>query len=648
MIGVYDIEARDWVRFAVAATWREGDGGPVYHTSARALYDYMRAKGGRWYAHNGGNYDVLFLLGALVHDGATIVTQGSRVLRATVGRGERALHLLDSVKLLPARLAQIGDAVGLPKLEQDYDAVADNVETRRYLARDCEILLKAILWFRELCGGEVPATLATWGIQQIRSYGHPPLRGELNHAFRACVFGGRTEVFRTGLEGKITAADIRSSYARSAMEPLPGRYLGVGARAGALHLYFGAVRVPRMHVPPLPFRHGGRTYYPTGEWSAWVTEVEMEALREAGGDMTVREIHAFAPCDAASRYVRWAWERREVSKGFERLFYKSALNWTLGKLLERTEREKIVKLDDDELAYAIDRHPHGTVVPFAPDLGLYQVPTRAVPVLGHTVAGAWVTGHARARLWRGFVSGRGDPGYGDTDSLIADYRPPLDYGDGCGQWSVEAEFRGRARFEAPKVYYLEDAAGEPVRARAKGFSALGGSPEESDRVDRDTVVRLGMGQKAPLRRLLKCRQVAAAYRRERSAGWEPRVLEQEKGLRDDTPAKRRFDERGRSRPFDVAELLADADKRAALDAMSLERRPRVSARVRAWGGVYAPPAVAGGEWARLYDAPWPGVLRRRPGGVTPHAATERLLEEGYPIALGDEERLRAWLEEDRA
>ena len=121
----------------------------------------------------------------------------------------------------------------------------------------------------------------------------------------------------------------------------------------------------------------------------------------------------------------------------------------------------------------------------------------------------------------------------------------------------------------------------------------------------------------------------------------------EKGLHDDVPAKRVFSEDGRSRPFDVEELHRGEAERAAYAAMARERLAKVSGKLRRWGGLYAPPAVAGGEWERLYDGRWPGVLRVKPGGVTPHQATEKLMEVGYPIAVGDEERLRTWLEEER-
>lgn len=640
--GVYDIEAADWSTFVVAATWAEGDTAPVFHTSAGALYAYLLEHPiRRWYAHNGGNYDVGFLRRALVADGAAWTLQGGRVLKATLP----TLDLRDSVKLLPASLAEVGRSLKLPKLEADYDDVRDTPEIRTYLARDCEILLTALCRMRVYLDQQtLPGSIGGWGIRRVRAYGQPDIPVWLNEAFRPAVFGGRTEVIIRYLDAPpVHGIDIHSSYTESAAHGIPGRYLGAGrVGRGSMRLYRGTVRVPACHLPPLPHRANGRLYFPVGSWQTWVTEPEMEILHAAGGDMSIEEVHSFAPCDASARFAREHWALRQNATGFERLLEKSILNHTWGKLAEHPRR-CVVRPGpppaDDPRRMAFWKPLVGWQTE-----GLYEVEVaKAKPALAHVVAGAWITAHARARLWRGMAGGVGEPAYVDTDSIFAGYEPAVRIGDELGEWG-RVVTGVAAIFVAPKMYVIEK---EPSRAsrmiraiaRAKGFSDLG-RPITAEAI-LHTLMR---GETVSVRRIRKFREAA------RSGELDMGVITTEKRIRlaGQAVEKRRFAPDGTSEPWDVSEIHEGHEVRARREALAFgvnSSGQSILTWLRKRGGIKIDGPYRG-ELARAREGNprMRGVLKVRGRGLDWSTATADLEEAGYPVQHDEIDSLLAALE----
>lgn len=640
--GVYDIEASDWTTFVVAATWAEGDSAPVFHTSAGQLYEYMTTHPiRRWYAHNGGNYDIGFLRRSLVADGATWTLQGGRVLKASLP----TLELRDSAKLMPASLRDIGASLKLPKLEADYDDIADTPETRTYLARDCEILLTALIRMRTyLSATLLPGSIAGWGIRRVKDYGMPDIPVWLNEQFRPAVFGGRTEVLTRYLDAPpVIGVDIRSSYTASAAGGLPGKYLGAGrVGRGSMRLYHGTVTVPPCHIPPLPYRANHRLYFPVGRWTTWITDPEVEILREAGGDLEIDEVHSFAPSDAPARFAREHWEKREGAVGFERLLEKAILNWTWGKLAEHPRRT-IVKggppPSDDPKKMALWK----PLTDWQTE-GLYEVEVeKAKPACAHVVAGAWITAHARARLWRGLAGGVGKPAYCDTDSIIADYEPAVPLGKGLGEWDRFVT-GSAALFLAPKMYVIER---DPTRAsqmmraiaRAKGFSDLG-RPITAEAI----LHRLMEGDPVTVRRIRKFREAA------RSGALDMGVVTSQKRIRLAARAveKRRYAPDGTSEPFEVSELHEPLEVVARREALSFAANPNgqsILTFLRKRGGIRIDGPYRGElERAREGNPRMRGILKVRGRGLDWSTATEYLQEHGYPVQHDEIDSLLAALE----
>ena len=551
----WDIETRpraDRHVFLVGITWRGEDSAPKYHTTPDALWKYLSDCGGKWHAHNGGNYDVLLFARQLRAAGAKLVLQGSRVLSART----KTLDLRDSIKILPDSLESVGKTVGLPKIERteaEYQNAKDDDETRAYARRDLETLRLglqlALERMREFEPDreELPATLSAWGIERVRAAGWEPLAdtsAEMLAAYgltaclgpserwRPALYGGRVEVLRREAASAYVA-DIRSSYTRSVFDGVPGRYLGRvrgGRRRGLLIAHVRAHVPASCEIPPLPFRaENGRLYFPTGTFEGWFCEPELELVEACGGRVDFLAAHAFERSDAPAEFAREAWRRREASTGFERFFWKSALNWCWGKPGEHPEHESLI--------FAPSPPRGGSPVPDCPDA--WYVTRPSPPRFPHVAGAAWITSHARARLCRALWASS-DPCYCDTDCVADPLPPPVAYGAGCGEWELENDgqpFEG-CEFLAPKLYRVG------AKVRAKGFGGAGGFAR---RLGPEHFSALSRGEPVEVHRLAKMRTLLRS-----GAAGMPVVVQQKRAhLRSH---KRVFLPDGHSRPLSVNEI----------------------------------------------------------------------------------------------
>lgn len=211
-----DLEARAWVNpYAIGAY--DGDKyleeyGDGYGCVSRMVGRLLVAKyAGKWiYAHNGGNYDFLFLLRVMLSPDfrlrfrVELTPAGSTIIKMEVVALETGKHkvdcstsettctgcvekridgklqhwtFLDSAKLMPLPLADIGAAFGITrkvKLEMSYDDLAkpENRELmEHYLRTDCVSLHEAIGVMHARInglGGQIGITLPATSLDLFR------------------------------------------------------------------------------------------------------------------------------------------------------------------------------------------------------------------------------------------------------------------------------------------------------------------------------------------------------------------------------------------------------------------------------------------------------------------------------------------------
>lgn len=426
-----------------------------------------------FYAHSGGRHDMTQLVVPLSKLDFEIDCHvvGSRIILAIVrdkNDPKRVWYLADSLAVLKASLAAIGDAIGLPKIAGDTDGMSPR-ELYLRNKRDCEIVVKALestqtfLWER---GGELKHTIGACGMTLVRrAYLKKTLitRKDDNLWARGAYHSARVEVFKR-IDSDGLVRDINSAFPWAITQGLPGERIRIDKtipedNPDAFWCADCVVTVPDGHIPPLPFRTKGRIYFPTGTFRTKITRVMYELLREYGGTVdTVYEVHHYAQgLEELSAYVLDMYNRRKATKDpFERMQYKYLMNTVYGKLAERSAKSGLIINPPDLLP--IER----MLTP-----GVYRTSSERNVDHEHVIAAVWITDMVKALLTRELWRYKEAIAYCDTDCV---HGPDLGFpsSDELGEWKHEERYTRGERL-APKLYALTLGDGRHKIA-AKGFA----------------------------------------------------------------------------------------------------------------------------------------------------------------------------------
>lgn len=486
---VYDIETADWTRpyLAVArsvdGSWSRVWRGP---DCVRELAREMCERGGRWYAHNGGYFDAIFVLDVLGVEKVAARMQGARILSARIGAAE----LVDSWGLLPLPLRSLGEIVGAPKLALEaYDAPETPEQWAHaieYCERDCEVLALAIQWVRGAladAGHDRPDRALTiggsaWRIVHKR-HGAPDARrrpiGQWRMA-RSAYYGGRCEVARIYAPAA-WEHDINSAYPWAMTSPLPILARAVSSHEAARALeredvdgaIVADVTVPESLAPPLPVRIGGRLCFPWGPLRGAWTATELRAALARGARIERVRGGCLGACSPWARpFVEHCWSRRAASAAkAESTWWKLLANALSGRLAIGLEQYALMRVPRAELWLG----PGDTILAERGDY--YWIVRERVSLSGSSwpEAAAVITSRARVRLLEAIEDAGADWCYSDTDSVYAT-RCVRDSSPDLGQWKVEGP-HAPWHAVAPKVYTI----GNKHRAKGIPSSAIDGAPE---------------------------------------------------------------------------------------------------------------------------------------------------------------------------
>lgn len=473
---VVDIEAPKWSQFALGVMI--DDQGEVSHFDT--LDGYCRGVAdfdGRVFAHNGGNYDFLFL-----NQLQDVSLSGPRAVRARHGKA----HLSDSFPLFPMSLKALGQAVGVLKQELAYEDLEPLLATPEgrekvfaYCEQDCRVLRAGILSHQRFCeqvphpeprwpgtaGSTAVYCAEAWEPEAVAELKRHTLDLHSYDSHRSAVIGGRCEAWQLGpVEGPIYCYDVKSSYpARYFEGPMPvGPYVRTShERVGQQGVYWCRFTQDPSRIPLLSaegvFCHSGE---------GWLTSEEMAAAREEGFRLEV--LHGFVSLVSIPFGMRFATELYRLKEAGEP-FAKVCLNALHGKLGEQLIHDTYRTTKGDHRSF-------------------WRNSELALPAWHQRpLMEAFILARARIALWRQ-MDALHRAGhrvlYTDTDSIhttadeSAFRRCGGVLGKSPGQWEVKA-VATRAIYLARKAYALEtpdakDKSGAPLphQFALKGFPSL--------------------------------------------------------------------------------------------------------------------------------------------------------------------------------
>lgn len=529
----------------------------------------------QWWAHNGGKFDVLFLLEALEPLGfnASAFVSGGRVITLKVHTPNGTFSIQDSYSVIPSSLKKAAESFQCDSrkifTDDDYSQDVRTWSLQRLedgCRADCEVVLelldKAETLF-ESEGGKLKTTFSSSAFSVVQSHANivdMRKHEHTNRVARRSYHGGRVEVYKHTPQYNISEWDINSSYPASMSRVLPWEFRGFYSRNRSAHLYSSghegmveaSIFVSSQYLPVLPWRHpvDDGLYFPTGQWRAWFSACELRYAVSVGS-AKINKIFGFLDFKAKQPFeamIASFYKLKAESTGAKREFYKLCLNGSYGKFAQKPEKEelRIFSSEKDALAY-VHEEKNRRKCRFVSKDNLKYI-TRDVfgwSKQTHFALASYITAYSRILL-HGFLSNAKRIAYADTDSVHADASSDLPVSNALGALKLERK-NIRAIYAAPKIYSLASLDGsEETHYALKGFPVDASSFAEVISEGSVTRERMALAKS-------QLRKGSAPMRVKDSKTWSGRSMKRR-------PLYGTAD--GDTEPWHVKDLLNDAHKKA--------------------------------------------------------------------------------------
>lgn len=345
--------------------------GSQHYGSAKPefFYDFLNAHPGIYWAHN-LPYDManldLFCFCECVWKGGLVINGQYH------NPGKRGIsQFRDSFNLSFVSLAEIGDSIGLPKLDKDFEHTTFDVTDKDdiiYCERDTEIVYRFVKKIQKFVGKyditDLPPTMASTSMKIFRKVFRPiklekwtdkPF-DEQGRNFRDFYAGGRTEAFFIGqikcdkkYDKSVYYADVNSLYP-TVMQynfPVKNYYESIKPEEN-LWLAYAEIEVKKdCHIPPFFKRYNSRLIFPVGKFDIALSSVEYHAGKEYIEKIKFKKVFNFPHTERIFKtYIDEMYNKRKKTKDpFENFFYKRLMNSLYGKFAMKPQGEVSIPLE---------------------------------------------------------------------------------------------------------------------------------------------------------------------------------------------------------------------------------------------------------------------------------------------------------------
>lgn len=360
--------------------------------------------------------------------------------------GDCKIKLLDNGNWWVASLKALGDSVGLPKLEIDFDAASDR-DLFTYCKRDVQILVR--LW-RDWLAFLDQHRLGDFGItaarQAFNAYRHrfmPCKIGIHDHPeaaelARAAFHGGRSEAFQVGRlpEGEYYQVDVNGLYAAMmTWYPQPRRLVKIVHNVAPAYLdhllrdYLAVAEVVvEAQAPVYVYQIGGRNCYPIGSFLTTLTTPELAHAVIFGELRGVGRVALYEPADLFSDYVAFFTDlRRQYQASGDQAhaqmckLFRNSLQGKFGQLGHEQEVIGQAPLDEVKLRRWVDLESGRSCTDWTFAGAVIRQSSGGETFDSLPAIPAHVAAYGRMYMWSLIeLAGRDHVYYIDTDSLIVD------------------------------------------------------------------------------------------------------------------------------------------------------------------------------------------------------------------------------------
>lgn len=467
--------------------------------TTKEFISYVKTRDVILYAHNGGKFDFMYMLGFLETAERVQIING-RIICLPMGKAT----LVDSFAAVPQGLGSIKkDKIEYWKMEAE-EREKYMEEIISYMRGDCVYLHELMTAYRRAAGTK--KTIASNALAHAKKLGIDP--GTTNYRFdnnyRPFYFGGRTECFKPGHWENISVFDIKSSYPRAMQE-----YHATGNSDDFVRRddFNGMTRdeIQRSFIVLDCFADGcfpKRPSEDTSEGLSFPREVgryhvtgwEYIAAKELGliDDVEILSVrHSKRKITFADYVQHWYEYKNRHNKKTDPINYtigKIMMNSLYGKLAQNPEKyhdykivengtrlpcntprigkDKICRIcffSEMDHGWTFYTEFEGKTFHRRESLWKYMqrfgIQWEAKPLYKNVATGASITGYARAALLRAIHAvGRDAVIYCDTDSLVVTQfanTAALPQSDKIGDWEMEIERAPIGHFGGKKLYAID-------------------------------------------------------------------------------------------------------------------------------------------------------------------------------------------------
>jgi len=287
---------------------------------------------------------------------------------------KKSVMVLNTAHWFPFSVKEIGDMLGLPKGEIDYEH-ASIEEAWPYCKRDIEIIMTAMLnWFNfcrenDLGPFGITAAKQAWNafthrFMKVKIYIHN--NQHVCNIERGSYYGGRTECFFIGSrKNKETYVyDVNSMYPyvmRNNFYPnaIAGfrKNLNVDEFNRLIKKYLTCAKVRvKVKEPCVVTRINNHILFPVGEFYTYLSTPEIFLLQKYGKILEIKEAAFYHKSKLFKEYVDFFYQKRQEAKAngdvIRNYLYKLMLNSLYGKFAQKKKGWKLVGyIDRDDSGY---------------------------------------------------------------------------------------------------------------------------------------------------------------------------------------------------------------------------------------------------------------------------------------------------------
>lgn len=434
--GVYSRDRSEWEFHDYATVmlrYIEGKcvkSSPLFVIGSNVLFDMGASGMIPWFTDRGWERDFYYSKGL--------------TFMMVISKGGLRIKFLSMQNFLPGSIAEVGDMIGMPVWDVDFDTCTD-VQLTDHCYRDCHILGEGMLYYLDFLRrfGLGRFRLSVSG-QAMGAYRHRFMdekiliyhEREVNKFERSAYYGGRVEPFRIGKceGGPFVQLDVNGMYPyvmelhkypvklyQCRMDVSPWQMKKVLKR-------FSVVARCQIETdePVYPVRIDGLTCFPIGKFSTTLCTGSVEYALAHGHLKSVERCTLYHQAHIFGEYVDFFWTLRKgfkyVNNRIMEFVCKLFLNSMYGKFGE--QRDSIVDFGwvDDNDAWRQEYYNEVTESWGIEEVlfhkwtlyeGKEESPQSAPAIAAH------VTDYARNYLWKLMGRmGRENVLYVDTDSMI--------------------------------------------------------------------------------------------------------------------------------------------------------------------------------------------------------------------------------------